>query len=273
MLQSDRIAKKGFRSSNGLHFIGQITLTYRIGAEKFYDLFGAKGDYNLYKEIAHKNGDRALELGVGTARLAIILARDGVEVWGIDNSPHMLKAAERKIAEEPPEVRRRITLKLADVRSFALDKGFPFIYFPTFSFDHCLTREEQLNTLRNIYTHLKPGGVYAFDLAHVTDDDAKKGWFIQRKQLDDEKMVVRSGYHRRKPGGRISSIDLFYEVYVKGVLVDKYHEYGELYIHVPYEIRKLLEENGFTIEAFYGDYKKTPFTEESSMMFIVARRI
>jgi hypothetical protein len=214
-------------------------LTYRIGAEKFYDLFGAKEDHNLYKEIAHKNGDLALELGVGTARLAILLARDGIEVWG----------------------------------SFVLDRRFPFIYFPAFSFDHCLTKEEQLNTLRNVYSHLKPGGVYAFDLAHVTDDEAKKGWFIQRKQLDDEKMVVRSGYHRRKPEAGISSIDLFYEVFVEGALVDKYHEYGEVYIHTPHEIRKLLEENGFTIEAFYGDYKKTPFTEKSPMMFIVARRI
>jgi len=55
-------------------------MTYRSGAEKFYDLFGAKDDVAFYIELAHEHGNRALELGVGTARLAIELAKERIEV-------------------------------------------------------------------------------------------------------------------------------------------------------------------------------------------------
>ena len=57
-------------------------MSYREGAERFYDLFGAKDDAPFYIELANRHGDKALELGVGTARLAIQLAREGVETWG-----------------------------------------------------------------------------------------------------------------------------------------------------------------------------------------------
>ncbi len=54
-------------------------MSYRVGDEKFYDQFGAKDDAPFYIDLAHEHGDKALELGVGTARLAIQLARVGVE--------------------------------------------------------------------------------------------------------------------------------------------------------------------------------------------------
>ena len=53
-------------------------MSYREGDEKFYDQFGAKDDAP-FLNLAHGHGDNALELGVGTARLAIQLARVGVE--------------------------------------------------------------------------------------------------------------------------------------------------------------------------------------------------
>jgi len=247
-------------------------MTYRSGAEKFYDLFGAKNDVAFYKELAHNQGDRALELGVGTARLAIELAREGVEVLGIDNSEHMLHAARRKIEEEPPKVRRLITLRKADVRSFDLEETFPCIYFPSYSFDHLLTREDQLSTLHCICHHLGSGGAYAFDLAHVREDEPSSGWFVQRRGLGAGWMVVRSGFHRTNSAARVSSIDLFYDVYMDGKMTERYHEYGEVYINTPAGIRSLLEEGGFKVIAFYGDHNKAPFGEESEKMVIVVEK-
>ena len=65
-------------------------------ASKYYDLFGSKSDINFYREFAVKHGEKALELGVGTGRVAIELAKAGVTVWGIDNSPFMLTEANQK---------------------------------------------------------------------------------------------------------------------------------------------------------------------------------
>ena len=51
-------------------------MTYRLAA-KFYDLFGSKSDLEFYKEVALQSGNKALELGVGTGRLAIPLLNLG----------------------------------------------------------------------------------------------------------------------------------------------------------------------------------------------------
>jgi SAM-dependent methyltransferase len=246
-------------------------MTYREGAEKYYDLFGAKEDAPFYIDLAHRHGDKALELGVGTARLAIQLARAGVDTWGFDNSPHMIRAAEINISKEPPEVLDRIHLKLADVRGFDLGERFGLVYFPSFSFDHLLTLEDQASTLRCIRRHVAPDGVYAFDLSHVAEIKAESGWFVQRKSLDDRRAVVRLGFHRTRPAKRLMSMDLWYELYEDGRMLERYHEGGEVYIHTPDSIRRLLKENGFEIEAWYGDHDRRPFADDSEMMVIVAR--
>jgi ubiquinone/menaquinone biosynthesis C-methylase UbiE len=76
-------------------------MTYRLAAAKFYDLFGSKNDVGFYKELALQSGKKALELGVGTCRVAIPLARSGITVVGIDNSVHMLRAQERNWLRKP----------------------------------------------------------------------------------------------------------------------------------------------------------------------------
>jgi len=244
-------------------------MTYREGAEKFYDLFGDKDDASFYIDLARRHGGRALELGVGTARLAIQLARAGIETWGIDNSPHMLRAAKAKLAQEPAEVRGRVRLVEADVRDFDLGVRFGLICFPSFSFDHLLTREDQDVALRRIRGHLAPGGVYAFDLAHAGAEGS--GWFVQRRDLDEERTVVRVGYQRAHPGKPLVSLDLWYELYVHGRMMERYHEGGEVYIHTPDGVRRLLEENGLRIEASYGGHDGRPFADDSEMMVFVAR--
>jgi len=60
-------------------------MTYRLAA-KFYDLFGSKNDLDFYRELALQTGNKALELGVGTGRVAIELAKAGITVMGIDKS-------------------------------------------------------------------------------------------------------------------------------------------------------------------------------------------
>lgn len=246
-------------------------MTYREGAEKYYDLFGEKQDVDFYLDLARKQGGKALELGVGTARLAIQLARGDVEVWGIDNSPHMLRAAKAKLAKEKPDVRSRVHLKQADVREFDLNERFGLVYFPSFSFDHLVTRTDQVSTLRCVLRHLTLEGVFAFDLAHVPKIEAGSGWFVERKALNDRRTVVRLGFHKTDAEKRLMSMDLWYELYEKGRMLERYHEGGEVYIHDLDSVKRLLAENGFEIAEWYGGHEKQRFTDSGKMMVIVAR--
>ena len=164
-------------------------------------------------------------------------------------------------------------LELADVRDFNLGGAFGLVYFPSFSFDHLLERIDQIRALEAIRKHIAPGGVYAFDLAHVSDLKDDSGWFVQRKPLDEHRTVVRTGFHRTSPERRIMSVDLWYELFEDGRMVERYFEGRDVYVHTPNGIRQLLQETGFEVEDWYGGHGKQEFTGESRMMLVVARPV
>jgi len=246
-------------------------MTYRLAA-KFYDLFGSKNDLEFYRELALQSGKKALELGVGTGRVAISLAKAGMMVVGIDNSVHMLRVAREKLAKETEAVKRRVILKRGDMKKFELKQSFPFIYIPASTFDHNITVEEQNRTLNCIYKHLEKNGTFAFDLEQITPDKPQSSWWIDRKEIDDGRMVVRSIFTRRNMTKRTCSLDLFYDVYKNGKLLERYHEYGEVAIIFKDQITKLLEENGFEVESIYGDFDKSKYQNDSPRMVLVTRK-
>jgi len=246
-------------------------MTYRLAA-KFYDLFGSKSDLEFYREIALQSGNKALELGVGTGRLAIPLAKAGITVVGIDNSIHMLRVAREKLATETEAVNRRVILKRGDMRRFELKQSFPFIYIPSSTFDHNITVEEQERTLNCVYKHLEKNGTFTFDLEQATPDKPENVWWIDRKETDDGRMVVRTIFTRRDMTKRMCSLDLFFDVYRNGKLLERYHEYGEVAIISKDEVAKLLEENGFRIESVYGNFDKSKHQTDSPRIALVTRK-
>jgi ubiquinone/menaquinone biosynthesis C-methylase UbiE len=246
-------------------------MTYRLAA-KFYDLFGSKNDLELYKELALRSGNKALELGVGTARVAISLAGAGVTVVGIDNAVHMLRVAREKLAKESTAVKRRVILKRGDMRNFELRQSFPFIYIPASTFDHNITVEDRKRTLNCIFKHLKKDGIFAFDFEQAAPDKPEKSWWIDRKETEAGKMVVRSTFTRKNTVKCALSLDIFYDVYKNGKLLERYHEYGEVAIISKDEIVELLEENGFKVVNIYGDFDKSRHHKDSPRIVLVTRK-
>ena len=79
-------------------------------------------------------GGPALELAVGTGRIAIPLARLGHEIWGLDTSEPMLDRAAAKIQQLPAAVRGRLHLHAQSMSEFDLPAQFGLIYAPFNSF-------------------------------------------------------------------------------------------------------------------------------------------
>lgn len=246
-------------------------MTYRLAA-KFYDLFGSKNDLDFYKELALKSGNTALELGVGTARVALSLAKAGITVVGIDNSVHMLRVAKEKLTKETEDIRNRVILKKSDMRNFQLDQLFPFIYIPASTFDHNVTIVDRKQTLDHVFKHLKGNGTFAFDLEQTAPDKPEKSWWIDRRETEDGKTVVRSIFTRKNALKRTLHLDLFYDVYKNGKLLERYHEYGEVATISNDEIVRLLEETGFKVVSVYGDFDKSEYRKDSTRLVLVTRR-
>jgi ubiquinone/menaquinone biosynthesis C-methylase UbiE len=240
-------------------------------ASKYYDLFASKDDINFYKELAIKHGRKALELGVGTGRVAIELAKAGVTVWGIDNSRYMLNVARQKLKKES-FVRKRVKLKLEDMQNFKLNEKFPFIYAPSSTFEHCITQEDQMKCLTSVYNALERKGMLAFDISQPTRKRPETSWWIDRRELDAEKEVVRTIFSMRNPQTNVVSVNLFFEVYQNGKLNERYYEYGEARISSKEDIEKTLKDVGFKVDKVYGNFDKSAYSSKSQKIIFITSK-
>ena len=112
------------------------------------------------KELAQ--GGHALELGIGTGRIALPLQEAGVEVHGIDASEAMVA----NLREKPGGDSIPVTLgNFADV---AVKGRYDLVFVLFNTFYALLTQEEQVRCFRNVAQHLEPQGVFVIE-AFVPD--------------------------------------------------------------------------------------------------------
>src|ERR1051326_8231265 len=93
--------------------------SYSISAKYYDDAYTVKPDLvdlPFYVELAKQIGGPILEMGCGTGRVLLPIARAGIEIHGLDNSPAMLKIFRERIQNELEEGRNRITLRSEERR-------------------------------------------------------------------------------------------------------------------------------------------------------------
>jgi SAM-dependent methyltransferase len=99
----------------------------------------------------------ALELGVGTGRLAIPLSRRGVRVHGIDLSPHMISQLQAKPGSD------EIGVTIGDFSTTRVDGSFQLAYLVRNTITNLTSQEDQVACFRNVATHLEPGGCFVIE--------------------------------------------------------------------------------------------------------------
>lgn len=104
----------------------------------------------------------ALELGIGTGRVALPLQREGVQVHGIDASDAMLAGLRAK------EGGARIPVSVTDFRDFRLETRFTLVYVVFNTFFALLTQDDQVGCFQAVERHLTPDGVFVIE-AFVPD--------------------------------------------------------------------------------------------------------
>jgi len=102
-------------------------------------------------------GGRALELGVGTGRIALPLARRGVEVHGIDLSRAMVARLRAKPGGDA------IGVTIGDFATTTVDGTFSLAYLVFNTIMNLTSQEAQAACFRNVARHLEPGGCFVIE--------------------------------------------------------------------------------------------------------------
>jgi SAM-dependent methyltransferase len=231
-----------------------------------YDAFHGSGQYPLdgdiafYTALARRAGGPVLELGCGTARVALPLAAAGLDVTGVDMAEAMLAVARRKLQVAPVDVQGRLTLLAADMTTIDLDRRFGCVIVPFRSFQQLLTVSLQREALRVIRRHLRPGGRVALHLfdprLDVLVGDGGAGPIAEDthprtgRRYAAEVLRCRFDYvaQVRHDIWRYTELD------AAGRVIDEATRELAVRWTFRWELRHLLEASGFTVEAEYSDF-------------------
>jgi SAM-dependent methyltransferase len=108
--------------------------------------------------VERAHGGPVLELGIGTGRVAVPLARRGLQVHGIDLSPQMVEVLRAK-----PEA-REIAVTIGDFATARVDGTFTLAYLVCNTIMNLTTQEAQVACFRNVAAHLEPGGCFVIEV-------------------------------------------------------------------------------------------------------------
>jgi len=239
---------------------------YRDG--KHYDaLNNFNHDVPFYLEMAKSFGEKTLELACGTGRITLPLAKQGIDIVGIDISNGMISEAKEKAQKQNLD----IELIIGDVRDFNLDRKFSLIIFPFNSICHLHDFDSIISCFENVKKHLETGGRFIIDVFKpnfnfLLRDSNKKSEVSTYKNPYGEDQVTLMESNNYDQIKQVNYINWFYNINGK-----ESKENLNMRMFFPQELENYLRFNGFEIENKFGDYDLSSFTNDSQKQIIISK--
>ncbi len=231
-------------------------------------------DVRFYTKLAVESGGPVLELGVGTGRVALAIAKAGIAVVGVEPMSPMLEQAHQRLERLPRAARDRVELRQGDVARLRLRRKFPLVIAPFNVWMHLYTREEIERGFATVRHHLEAGGRFAFDVllpdpVSLARDPSKQ---YRGGEVPHPRGGVRyrySEYFSYDPVTQIETIVMDFE----------HPEEKEQSFCTPLtqrqffpaELEALLHYNGFELESHTGDFDGEPITDATESQVLIAR--
>ena len=138
------------------YFPERVAATYDDSSDGMFDPAFADTVAEVLAGLA--GGGRALELGIGTGRIALPLARRGVQVHGIDLSRAMVARLRDKPGGEA------IPVAIGDFATTTVDGTFSLAYLVFNTIMNLTSQDAQVACFRNAVRHLEPGGCFVIEV-------------------------------------------------------------------------------------------------------------
>jgi SAM-dependent methyltransferase len=265
----------------------------------FYDWENARTlgrrDVPFWRNLALQAGGPVLELGCGTGRISIPLARAGVALTGIDRSPAMLAYARGRLRRA--RLAGRVHLVQGDIRSLpfpsatggpegpplrtaprghrsASGSGFAMVMAPYGMLQSLLHERDLASTLADVHRVLRPGGTFGLEL--VAD---LPSWEEYRRRIS------LTGWRGRRGGSHVTLVETVRQDRARRRTIfdqefterrnghSRLHRFSLAFrtLSVPQMARRL-EKAGFEIAALLGDYRGREWDARAEVWLILAKR-
>jgi SAM-dependent methyltransferase len=263
--------------------VRNLVRTYSTSAKYYDEAYAVKTDLvdvPFYVDLAKKFGEPVLEIGCGTGRVLLPIARQGIEIQGVDNSLPMLGVLKTHLKHEPREVRRNVQLHRGDMREFRLKKKYPLVIMPFRPLQHMSTVDDQVRALTSATFHLDKNGVFAFDVFFPKFEKMPGGIGEEMLELEwrdsaDAGRVIRR-YFRKDSFDKINQVftaTFFFRTYEGGKLVKEETEPLTMSYYTYPQLRALFLLAGLEPQEEYGSFDRTPPSNSAEqMVFLLKKR-
>jgi SAM-dependent methyltransferase len=188
----------------------------------------------------------ALELGIGTGRIALPLAFRGVEVHGIDLSGAMVARLRTKPGCE------RIGVTIGDFATATIDRTFALAYLVFNTIGNLMTQDAQVACFENVARHLEPGGCFVIEVSVPAPHGQTHRLFdvsdshVGIDEYDPVNQGLVSHHYSRTP--------------------DATFAYGSIPLRYvwPAELDLMARIAGMTLRERWADWTREPFTNHST---------
>ena len=246
--------------------------------EKYAEIYDATGQDEFGKrmlkdlhELLKETGlhpRTALDLACGTGTVAILLAQEGIEVWGVDASEKMLSMARRK----SEQLGLPITLVRQDMRSLDLPQTFDVVTCFYDALNYVLYEEDLRTVFSRVFHHMNPGGLFVFDANTVS---ALRDVWGNNSFADDEGDIAYIWGNRYDPVTGFATLTATFFVKRPELGPGIYEKFTEVHVEKAYSIDDLcsmLKKSGFRPVRHYVHGKARPATEEDKRAVFVAAK-
>lgn len=190
----------------------------------------------------------ALELGIGTGRIALPLSQRGVPVHGIDLSSAMVARLQAKQGAE------EIGVTIGDFATTKVQGPFRLVYLVFNTIMNLTTLDEQVDCFRNVAAHLEPGGCFVIevglpDLQRLPPGETVRAFTVTPTRLGFDEYDIKSqilySHHYWIEDGQLRTFSAPFR-----------------YVW-PSELDLMARLSGMTLRERWSDWNREPFTSES----------
>jgi SAM-dependent methyltransferase len=191
----------------------------------------------------------ALELGIGTGRIALPLRQRGVRVHGIELSPAMVAQLQAKPGADD------IGVTIGDFATTRVARTFKLAYLVRNTITNLTTQDEQVECFRNVAAHLEPGGsfvieVYVPELRRLPPGETVRAFTVTPTHLGFDEYVdlaaqMSFSHHYWLVDGQLETFSAPFR-----------------YVW-PSELDLMARLAGMTLRERWGDWNREPFTSDS----------
>ncbi len=225
-------------------------------------------DIHFYQQLAIQSGGPVLELAIGTGRIAYPILQSGIAVTGLDLSHAMLMtASERTRALHTP-----CRLVQGDYRDFNLNETFPLVFCAFNALLHLFTKDAFLQMLHCVKSHLRPGGLFAFDIFQPDPNLLKNKTMLPelRERFYDERTQQACDLLETHEYDHTTQIKICHWEYrwADGTMRQ---ETLKIRVYFPDELKLLLDQADLQVVRHLGDFNSSAFGSTSPKQILVCR--